>query len=120
MQSGATDGRDEGRISSNVQQVHTSSTNGTETLDTFIQVTTPAKTLISKITDRMPAILQPDDWATWLGEIDASPANVKAVLRTFEDGGNWTMTEQEPARKSKPSKPDPQRGCFRTIGPRAN
>jgi hypothetical protein len=30
-----------------VQQVHTSSTNGTETLDTFIQVTTPAKTLIS-------------------------------------------------------------------------
>lgn len=39
-------------------------TNGAETLDTFIQVTTPANALISKITDRMPAILQPEDWAT--------------------------------------------------------
>lgn len=42
--------------------------NGAETLDTFIQVTTPANALISKITDRMPAILEPDDWAIWLGE----------------------------------------------------
>ncbi len=66
--------------------------------DTFIQVATPANALISRITDRMPAILQPEDWATWLGETDASPADVKAVLRTFEDGGNWTMTEQEARR----------------------
>ena len=34
----------------------------------------------ASITDRMPAILQPDDWAAWLGETDASPADVKAVL----------------------------------------
>jgi putative SOS response-associated peptidase YedK len=58
--------------------------NGAETLDTFIQVTTPANAVISRITDRMPAILPPEDWATWLGETDASPADVKAVLRTFE------------------------------------
>ncbi|MBS0251611.1 MAG: hypothetical protein JSR78_11180 [Proteobacteria bacterium] len=61
----------------------------------------------------MPAILQPDDWAIWLGETDAPPAEVKAVLRTFEDGGNWTMTEPQPARKTKAqNKPDPQPGLF--------
>lgn len=87
-------------------------TNGVEALDTFIQVTTPANALISKITDRMPAILQPEDWATWLGERDASSAEVKAVLRTFDDNANWTMTEQEPTRKTKPQKPDPQPGLF--------
>ncbi|MGO4682355.1 SOS response-associated peptidase family protein [Hyphomicrobium sp. 2TAF46] len=87
-------------------------TNGADTLDTFIQVTTPANALIAKITDRMPAILQPEDWPTWLCESDAALADVKAVLRTYEDTGNWTMTEQEPARKAKPRKSDPQPGLF--------
>jgi len=87
-------------------------TNGNETLEIFIQVTTPANALIAKITDRMPAILQPQDWATWLGETGASLADVKAALRTFEDGGNWTMTEQEPSRKSKPSNGNPQASLF--------
>lgn len=78
--------------------------NGTESLDTFIQVTTPANELISRITDRMPAILLEENWATWLGETDASPAQVKAVPRTFEDGGNWTMTQQNPSGPMKPRK----------------
>ncbi|MGE8941559.1 SOS response-associated peptidase family protein [Leptospira interrogans] len=34
--------------------------NGAESLDTFVQVTTPAKALISRIADRMPAILRRD------------------------------------------------------------
>ena len=87
-------------------------TNGVDALDTFIQVTTPANALISRITDRMPAILQPEDWATWLGRDDGSTADVKVVLRTFEDGGNWTMTEQVPSRKTRPPKADPQPGLF--------
>lgn len=76
-------------------------TNGTEVLPTFIQVTTPANTLISRITDRMPAILPEDDWSTWLGEGRASVEEVKAVLRTFEDDGAWSMTEQAPSAKTK-------------------
>ncbi len=87
-------------------------TNGAETPGTFIQVTTPANALISKFTDRMPAILQPEDWATWLGEREGGPADVKTVLRTYEDGGGWTMTEQAPTRRSKAQKPDPQPGLF--------
>ena len=43
--------------------------------------------LIACITDRMPAIL-PREWQTWLGETDASLDDVKALLRTYCDGGN--------------------------------
>jgi hypothetical protein len=48
----------------------------------------PGDQLIAPITDRMPAILEDADWATWLGETAASPAEVKATLRTME-GVNW-------------------------------
>ena len=80
-------------------------TNGPEKLLTFIQVTTPANQLISRITDRMPAILQPADWSLWLGERDAPLGEVKAVLRTYEDAGSWTMTEQAPSKKNAPHQP---------------
>lgn len=89
--------------------------NGAETLETFIQVTTPANALISRITDRMPAILPREAWATWLGETGAPLAEVKALLRTFDDGGSWTMTEQTSAKRAqspKPSKPKAQQDLF--------
>ena len=89
--------------------------NGADRLQTFVQVTTPANTLISRITDRMPAILPRETWATWLGERETSLAEVKAMLRTYEDGGNWTMTEQasnKPARHPGPPKPNPQQDLF--------
>lgn len=66
-----------------------------------VMVTVPASKLIAPMTDRMPAILEDADWATWLGETDASPERVKAVLRTME-GVNWTMERE--ARPVKPSK----------------
>jgi putative SOS response-associated peptidase YedK len=74
--------------------------NGPEKLLTFILVTTSANLLISRITDRMPAILQPEDWSLWLGEREAPLSEVKAVLRTYEDAGTWTMTEQVPTKRS--------------------
>jgi putative SOS response-associated peptidase YedK len=90
--------------------------NGTEILQTFVQVTTPANALISRITDRMPAILPRETWATWLGETDAPLTDVRALLQTFEDGGNWVMTEQEPKRPPRPPKPrrsNPQQDLFK-------
>lgn len=86
--------------------------NGPEVLDTFVQVTVPANTLISRITDRMPAILLQADWPTWLGETGASPADVKSLLRTFEDGGNWRMAEQQPARSAARPKASRQERLF--------
>lgn len=79
--------------------------NGAETLQTFVQVTTPANLLISRITDRMPAILPREAWPVWLGETDAPLDEVKALLQTFEDGGAWTMAEQEPTRRERPRPP---------------
>lgn len=85
--------------------------NGAETLWTFVQVTTPANTLISRITDRMPAILLRETWPVWLGETGASLDEVKAVLCTYEDGGNWMMTEQAPSRPRQP-RPKAQQELF--------
>jgi putative SOS response-associated peptidase YedK len=88
---------------------------GSETLHTFVMVTTPANALISRITDRMPAILPRDAWPLWLGEREAPLAEVKALLETYDDGGSWTMTEQassKPPRPPKPPKPNPQYELF--------
>ena len=64
-----------------------------------VMVTAPASKVIQPVTDRMPAILEDADWTTWLGEIDATPEQVKATLRTME-GVNWKME-----REAKPAKP---------------
>lgn len=86
--------------------------NGDERLTTFIQVTTPANALIAPVTDRMPAILRPEQWAPWLGETEASLADIKALLQTFEDDGAWSIAPQEPPpKKSKaPSPPKTDQG----------
>jgi putative SOS response-associated peptidase YedK len=76
--------------------------NGPQTLDTFVMVTVPPNALISRITDRMPAILPRETWAAWLGETQASTAEAKGLLQTYEDGGSWNMTEQPSSRSRKP------------------
>lgn len=78
----------------------------------FIQATVPANALVAKITDRMPAILMPEDWPMWLGEIDASLKDVKVLLRTFDDEGNWEMAEQASSTSTKVPKAKPQMDLF--------
>jgi putative SOS response-associated peptidase YedK len=75
---------------------------------TFIQVTVPANVLVSGITDRMPAIVPFADWPVWLGEEDAKLADIKALLRTHDDEGDWEMVEQDVLRPKagKPAKPE--------------
>jgi putative SOS response-associated peptidase YedK len=73
------------------------------TLESFAMVTVPANALIGTITDRMPAVLQPEDWAKWLGEERASIAELKGMLAPFE--GNWTMRPEKPVRRSAPIDP---------------
>ena len=70
-----------------------------------VMVTVAANPLLMGLpTDRMPAILAPEDWATWLGETDATPAQVKACLRTAPDT-RWTMTREERAKTGKRASP---------------
>lgn len=82
-----------------------------------VMVTVPANDLIRTLTtehaesDRMPAFLAKDDWATWLGEADASPDAAKACLKTVE-GLKWTMSKEERAaskatKRAKPTVNDP-------------
>ena len=74
--------------------------NADEELFTFVLVTVPPNPLIARVTDRMPAMLKPEDWSLWLGETPAPLAHVKALLRTYDDGGNWDMREQNPRMPS--------------------
>jgi putative SOS response-associated peptidase YedK len=74
-----------------------------------VMVTVPANRLIATLpTDRMPAILAPEDWGPWLGEDAATPDAAKACLRTVE-GVRWTMTPEECAARPrrKPTVSDP-------------
>lgn len=75
---------------------------------TYVMATVPANTLISKITDRMPAVLAPEDWAKWLGEEPATPEELKALLRTVE--GDWEMTPEK--KTPPPKKPSAQDELF--------
>jgi putative SOS response-associated peptidase YedK len=64
-------------------------------------VTVPANELIATLpTDRMPAVLNPEDWGKWLGEEPTSVDELKACLKTRE-GVRWTMTREE--RKANPN-----------------
>ncbi|HVZ27488.1 MAG TPA: SOS response-associated peptidase family protein [Rhizomicrobium sp.] len=69
-----------------------------------VMVTVPANRLIAALpTDRMPAVLVPEDWEIWLGEEPASPERIKACLKTVE-GVNWKMEKE---RRSTPAASDP-------------
>lgn len=71
-----------------------------------VMVTVPANDLIRRSIKseeddpRMPAILEDDAWATWLGEDNAAPAAAKAVLKTME-GVNWTTAPEPKKPKAK-------------------
>jgi len=70
----------------------------------FVMVTVLPNPLVARITDRMPAILRQEDWAAWLGEDDALLKDIKGLLKTFDDEGNWEMTEQASAKSLKAAK----------------
>jgi putative SOS response-associated peptidase YedK len=70
-----------------------------------VLVTVPASGLIGTITDRMPAILEPKDWAKWLGQEMATMGELKACLKTREEP-SWSMAPEDmPRRQPTPSNP---------------
>jgi|SRR5579863_1536312 len=63
-------------------------------------ITCPPNELIDPLHDRMPVILAEEDWPAWLGEVPATAAELKALLRPYpsdrmklwpigRDVGNW-------------------------------
>ena len=78
--------------------------------DACVLVTVPANALIQTlstehaVSDRMPAFLAPEDWATWLAEGSNDPKAAKAACKTRE-GVRWMMTKEERTASQKRSKP---------------
>lgn len=70
-----------------------------------VMVTVPANKLITALpTDRMPAVLDPADWAKWIGEEPATVDELKAMLKTVE-GTKWRMNKEEKKAKQPRQKP---------------
>jgi putative SOS response-associated peptidase YedK len=70
-------------------------------LNACVMVTVPANRLIAALpTDRMPAVLAEGDWAKWLSEEPAPPAEVKSCLKTVE-GVDWTMAPEARPTKTR-------------------
>jgi putative SOS response-associated peptidase YedK len=53
------------------------------TIKSFAVITTRANALIATIHDRMPVLLAPDCWPAWLGEVDTTENELKAMLRPY-------------------------------------
>jgi putative SOS response-associated peptidase YedK len=45
-------------------------------LRTFTIITTDANAMMAELHARMPAILESEDWPTWLGEVEGDPATL--------------------------------------------
>lgn len=54
-----------------------------EVVRSFAIVTTPANTDVAELHDRMPLVLEANDWSLWLGEAEGDPA---ALLRPAAAG----------------------------------
>jgi putative SOS response-associated peptidase YedK len=68
---------------------------------TFVMATVPANQLIAPVTDRMPAVIQPELWSKWLGEEPATLAELREMLQTFE--GDWeTALQDKPSKAARP------------------
>tara|TARA_R110002051_G_scaffold4439_1_gene23614 strand:+ start:1233 stop:1940 length:708 start_codon:yes stop_codon:yes gene_type:complete len=75
----------------------------------FVMCTTTANKGISRFVtgdpdQRMPAVLQEENLAVWLGRTGASPDELRACLSPYEDEGAWSMAP-EGRRKNPIAKP---------------
>ena len=68
---------------------------GGEWVRSFTIITTTPNELCGQIHDRMPVILPPAAWSTWLGEEVAEPEQLKALLAPYpaDDMTMWPVTK---------------------------
>jgi putative SOS response-associated peptidase YedK len=73
---------------------------------TFNIITTNAIALMAELHDRMPVILESEDWPTWLGEVEGDPATLLRpagadVLKV------WPVSKQVNSPKNNGAEPLP-------------
>ena len=77
-------------------------------IEAFVMVTTEPNALIKTVTDRMPAILPPEQWGVWLGVTHAPLSEVKALLVPYAGTLDMTLQPKAPARpRGNPHAPEP-------------
>ena len=54
-----------------------------ERVRSFAIVTTAPNALLAALHDRMPVILAPESWPTWLGERATDPEQLKSLLKPY-------------------------------------
>src|SRR4029077_19113091 len=85
---------------------------GEPALLSFAMVTTLANELIGTITDRMPALVAMEDWPKWLGEVPASPEELKSLLRPSTCDLKMQAGETKPPPPAKPKRDNAQADLF--------
>ncbi len=66
-----------------------------ETVRSFTIVTTAPNALCGELHNRMPVILPPDTWSTWLGERPADPDELKSLLVPYAgEMVAWPVSQQ--------------------------
>ena len=58
-----------------------------EWIRTFVIITTPPNELCAQLHNRMPAVLKPEMWPTWLGEHPTTLPDLKAMLSPYPADG---------------------------------
>jgi putative SOS response-associated peptidase YedK len=81
-----------------------------EELQTFATITTNANRQLSAIQDRMPVIVERQDWPLWLGAIDGDPASLlrpapEDVLRLWQVGKAVGNVKNDGAELIEPAEP---------------
>ena len=62
-----------------------------KSLKSFAIVTTPANEFLKPLHSRMPALLPPDCWPAWFGEIETSENALKSMLKPHPNNGMMTF-----------------------------
>lgn len=78
----------------------------------FVQVTTRASPLISRVSDRMPAVLRSEDIRAWLGESAGAPVDRLSLLQPYESADGWSLTPESEAGALRSASVDRQLSLF--------
>jgi putative SOS response-associated peptidase YedK len=81
----------------------------------FAVITTKPNELCAELHNRMPVVLRPETWPTWLGEEPAEPSQLKAMLTPYPLGRNDMLVGEPAGRQCQNQRPQPDRADLSAI-----
>jgi putative SOS response-associated peptidase YedK len=69
---------------------------GGDPIETFTILTTTPNDFMAEVHHRMPCMLSPDTWSTWLGETEAAPDQLRALCVPFNSAAmtSWPVRRE--------------------------